>query len=300
MQLPDDGPEGPSRVQARAFLDVQRFLAAQSMPVPQVYAEDLAHGLMLLEDLGDETFEVRLHAMTPEVPETAETPGAWPALYGSAIDLLAQLHAACAPPRDPADCIAYRKHYDAALLRSELDHFREWGLEALHGQLSAADRTELDGHFDALTAAIVALPVGFVHRDYQSRNLIWSADRLTIIDFQDAFLGPAAYDLVALLCDSYVAVGPDLQTAMLARYAERRGYSADQHALLVQGFRLLSVQRKLKDAGRFVFIDRVRKNAAFLPYYPASLAYAAAALRELPQMAALRALLGRLLPGYPC
>jgi aminoglycoside/choline kinase family phosphotransferase len=290
MQLPDDGPEGPSRVQARAFLDVQRFLAAQSMAVPQVYAEDLAHGLLLLEDLGDDTFEVRLHATVPEQ---------WPALYGTAIDLLAQLHEACAPPRDAADCIAYRKHYDAALLRWELDHFREWGLEALHGPLSAADRVELDGHFDALTAAIVALPVGFVHRDYQSRNLIWAADRLTIIDFQDAFLGPEAYDLVALLCDSYVAVRPDLQTAMLARYAERRGFSAERCALLVQGFRLLSVQRKLKDAGRFVFIDRVRKNAAFLAYYPASLAYAAAALRELPQFTALRALLARLLPGYP-
>jgi len=290
MQLPDDGPEGPSRIQARAFLDVQRFLAAQRIGVPEVYAQDLEHGLLLLEDLGDETFEARLRS-SPQ--------GAWFELYGRATDLLAQLHTVCAPPRDPADCVAYRKHYDAPLLRWELDHFREWGLEALHGALSPSDRSELDAHFDALTAAIVALPVGFVHRDYQSRNLMWVGDRLTIIDFQDAFLGPAAYDLVALLCDSYVALGPELQAAMLARYAERRAFSRDAAALLVEGFRLISVQRKLKDAGRFVFIDRVRKNPDFLPHYPASLAYAAAALRELPQFAGLRALLARLVPGYP-
>jgi aminoglycoside/choline kinase family phosphotransferase len=240
--------------------------------------------------LGDETFEARLR-VTPKEH--------WGEPYGAAIDLLAQVHSVCAPPRDPQACIAYRKLYDATLLRWELDHFRQWGLEALHGPLSAADRAELDAHFDALTAAIVALPLGFVHRDYQSRNLMWVAGRLTIIDFQDAFVGPAPYDLVALLCDSYVTLEPALQLSMLARYAERRGFSAAAHAELVHGFRLISVQRKLKDAGRFVFIDRVRKNPDFLPFYPGSLAYAAAALRELPCQAGLRALLARVVPDYP-
>src|SRR5262245_9511888 len=62
MQLPEDGAEGPSREQARAFIDVQRFLALRGLPVPQLYAVDLPHGLLLLEDLGDETFEARLRA----------------------------------------------------------------------------------------------------------------------------------------------------------------------------------------------------------------------------------------------
>jgi aminoglycoside/choline kinase family phosphotransferase len=290
MQLPDDGPDGPSREQARAFLDVQRFLAAHQIRVPEIYAHDLPHGLMLLEDLGDETFERRLRGQSSEH---------WPRTYTIAVDLLARMHALYVPSRTAAECCAFGKRYEVALLRWELDHFREWGVEAMHSPLSAADRAELDAHFDALTSALAALPLGFVHRDYQSRNLVWApGDQLTVLDFQDAFIGPAAYDLVALLCDSYVELSADLQNTMLARYAAQRGFSASEAAQLERGFRLITVQRKLKDAGRFVFIDRVRNNPDFLVYYPGSLAYVARALRELPEFAGLHAWLARCVPGY--
>jgi N-acetylmuramate 1-kinase len=120
-----------------------------------------------------------------------------------------------------------------------------------------------------------------------------------VIDFQDAFIGPAPYDLVALLCDSYVAISPALQREMLERYAHRRGYSEPQFQALVHGFRLIAVQRKLKDAGRFVFIDRVRGDPDFLPYFRRSLQYAERALSELPELSELRTLLHRHMPGFP-
>lgn len=293
MRLPPEEPaDGPSRMQAHAFVDIQRFMASHGVAVPAVYAQDIGHGLLLLEDVGDVTFEQRLRQL-PEQPED------WYAPYSEAIELLARVHA-LPDHSQPEDSIALRRHFEATLLRSELDHFREWGLEALHGPLMAADRAELDAHFDRLTAAIVALPVGFVHRDYQSRNLMCAPDgRLVVLDFQDAFMGPFAYDLVALLCDSYVELDAGLQDAMLLRYAEARDYTAAQLTQLVHGFRLIAVQRKLKDAGRFVFIDRMRQNPNFLPYYPGSLAYAARALRELPEFADLRRCLSRLVPGLP-
>ena len=295
MQLPAeaDDPDNVALHQAHAFVDIQSFIMHSGLRAPRIYGDasaELAKRLLLLEDLGDETFDARLQAQPRE---------RWDALYGTAIDNLARFHEAGASAA-PSACIALRRHFDAALLRWELDHFREWGLEALHQPLSAAERSELDAHFDALTAAIVALPQGLVHRDYQSRNLMWAPDgALAIIDFQDAFLGPAPYDLVALLCDSYVAVDPQLQAAMLQRYGEQRAYSAAQHSALVRGFRLIAVQRKLKDAGRFVFIDRVRKNPDFVGYYPASLEYAARALAELPELAALQRCLQRVVPGFP-
>ena len=290
MRLPDEAADGPSRVQARAFVDVQRFLSEGGVPVPQLYAVDIERALLLLEDLGDQTFDAALRA----VPRSD-----WDVPYSSAIALLAQLHG-LAQHAQPEACVALRKRFEASLLRWELDHFRQWGLEALHGALAPADRAELDAHFDALTAAITALPLGFVHRDYQSRNLMWAPDgRLCVIDFQDAFIGPAAYDLVALLCDSYVDIDAGLQDAMLLRYAEERDFTAAQLTELVHGFRLIAVQRKLKDAGRFVFVDRVRGNPAFLPYYPGSLVYVARALRDLPGLAPLAACLRRLTPGFP-
>jgi aminoglycoside/choline kinase family phosphotransferase len=290
MQLPDDGVEGPSREQARAFIDVQQFLEARGLPVPAIHAVDLPHGLLLIEDLGDETFEARLRTRGQS---------AWPELYGQAIDLLARLHVAGTPAQDPLACIALRRRYEPTLLRWELDHFREWGLEAMVAPLSAADRAALDAQFDALTAALVALPTGFVHRDYQSRNLMCAPERgLVILDFQDAFIGPGPYDLVALLCDSYIDLSPELQAAMLDRYAAARGASASEREATRRGFRLITVQRKLKDAGRFVFIDRVRANPSYLRFYPGSLRYVALALRELPEFADLHTLLLRLVPAY--
>jgi aminoglycoside/choline kinase family phosphotransferase len=292
MQLPEPfGPGTAADTQARAFLDVRSFLAQTGIAVPELYASDFERGRLVLEDLGDLTFEARLRR---------DGPTALPALYGRAIDVLAELHTRCAPPQPPASCIAYRRRFDAALLRSELDHFREWGLEAVLGPLPANTRAELDGMFDALTGEITALPDGFVHRDYQSRNLMWpEADRLVVIDFQDAFVGPAPYDLVALLCDSYVDLERPFQRQMLERYFERRNFDAAQRDVFVRGFDLLTVQRKLKDAGRFVFIDRVRENADFLPFYAPSLRHVDRALAQLPKWSGLRTLLARVLPGFP-
>jgi aminoglycoside/choline kinase family phosphotransferase len=295
MQWPELDANGTSLdQQARAFIDVRSWLATRGIDVPAIHAVDLDARMMSLEDLGDVTFEARLHS---------DGAAAWEALYTRAIDLLAELHVRCAPPQPEQASIVYQRRLDARLLRWELDHFREWGIEALHPQLSAAVRADLDAAFDAFTDAIVALPDGFVHRDYQSRNLMWATpDRLVVIDFQDAFIGPAPYDLVALLCDSYVELGASLQQRLLARYAERRGYGDAEHAALRRGFDLITVQRKLKDAGRFVFIDRVRHNPSFLQYYGRSLGYVERALLALTDLAPARALHARLrevLPGFP-
>ncbi|HEX7478264.1 MAG TPA: phosphotransferase [Polyangiales bacterium] len=292
MQLPNDADNASaSRDQARAFIDVQRLLRGRGVPVPTIHLADLELGLLLLEDLGEQTFEARLRSL----PRAR-----WRGCYELAIDLLADMHAACEPPRESSECIAYGRRFDEKLLRWELDHFRQWGLEAPHGELAATARAQLDAQFDALTQTLLALPVGFVHRDYQSRNLMWApGERLVVIDFQDALLGPRPYDLVALLCDSYVDLDAQLQLAMLERYAQRRGLSRADSAELQRGFHLVAVQRKLKDAGRFVFIDRVRKNPSFLQHYPQSLRYVGRALAALPELQELSKLLARTLPGFP-
>jgi len=276
------------------FLDVQRLLEARGVPVPRVLAHDLAHRIVLLEDLGDETFEARLAAR----PRTE-----WMALYERAVDLLADLHERCA--RRDLSSVAYRRRFDLALLRWELDHFREWGLEALHGPLAAADRAELDRHFDALAERLSGAEVGFVHRDYQSRNLMWArpetagGEALVVIDFQDALIGPRPYDLVALLCDSYVELDLPLQRAMLDRYVSNAGLERSDAIDFERTFWLQAVQRKLKDAGRFVFIDRVRHNPDFLPWYAPSLRYVTRALAQLGGLGGLDTLLARLIPGSP-
>ena len=253
------------------FVNVQRYLARTGVRVPAIHAFLEPERLMVLEDLGDEMLETRLLAGDPAGP-----------LYERAVDQLARLRARSERAPDPG-CVAFGRSFDQALYRWELDHFREWLLEAWKGAvLSPAERPEVDRTFDAIAAALAAEPAGFTHRDYQSRNLmVLPGGEQAVIDFQDALLAPRQYDLVALLRDSYVELPPELVDGMLARYLARLeaegGPRLDPVAFRAT-FDLLTVQRKLKDAGRFVFIDRVRGNPGFLPSIPASLRYVREAL----------------------
>jgi aminoglycoside/choline kinase family phosphotransferase len=256
--------------------------------VPAIRAFEEAEGLMVLEDLGDEMLETRLLAGDPKAP-----------LYERAIDQLARLRARA--EARPGGCIAFTRAFDVDLYRWELEHFVEWGLEAWKGaRLSPAEREVVDDHFDRIARALEAEPKGFTHRDYQSRNLmVLPGGEQAVIDFQDALLGPRQYDLVALLRDSYVELEPPFVEALLRRYLDRlhaEGGPRLAHDPFRETFDLLTVQRKLKDAGRFVFIDRVKKNPGFLPNIPTSLRYVKAALARLPELAPLQALLARHVP----
>jgi len=270
------------------FVDVQRYLAGLGVRVPAILAFEEAEGLMVLEDLGDDMLETRLAAGDDRV-----------GLYERAVDQLARLRAGA--EAHPGGCVAFTRAFEASLYRWELDHFREWLLEAWKGAtLPAGERAELDGWFDRIAATLAAEPRGFTHRDYQSRNLmVLPGGEQAVIDFQDALLGPRQYDLVALLRDSYVELPDDLVEAMLRRYLARLGDEGGprlSYGPFRETFDLLTVQRKLKDAGRFVFIDRVRGNPGFLVSIPASLRYVREALARRPELAPLRRLLARHVP----
>jgi N-acetylmuramate 1-kinase len=123
---------------------------------------------------------------------------------------------------------------------------------------------------------------------------------LTWIDFQDALLGPSAYDLVALLNDSYQSFDRSFVEERLDEFAAIRQLDVAGRAQLGREFDVITVQRKLKDAGRFVFIDRVRNNPAFLPYVAPTLAKVRASLarlRDEEDMRAIEGILDRYLPG---
>jgi hypothetical protein len=292
MVLPPDAkPEEATKGGAPAenpFVDVQRYLAGLGVRVPAILAFDEGEGLMVLEDLGDEMLETRLLAGDARQP-----------LYERAVDALARLRVAA--EAHPSGSVAFTRSFDADLYRWELEHFVEWGLEAWKGaRLSGAERAVVDREFDRIARALDAEPKGFTHRDYQSRNLMVLPDGAqAVIDFQDALLGPRQYDLVALLRDSYVELPPELVESLLRRYLDRLAAAGGprlEYAPFRAVFDLLTVQRKLKDAGRFVYIDRVKKNPGFLVSIPASLRYVREAFARRPDLAELHAVLARHVP----
>lgn len=271
------------------FLEVRDLLASRGVAVPTVFAEDTARGWVLLEDLGDDTLAVYLE----------REPARREAVYVRAVTDVA---AAQARLEDlPAGCVVGSRAFDRDLLSWEIHHFREWALEARGIALTPADRAEYDGVAERLASRIAGWPRRFVHRDYQSRNLmVRPSGSLCWIDFQDALLGPRVYDLVALLNDSYQVFERVFVEARLDEYAHAAALGVEARAALGREFDLVTVQRKLKDAGRFVFIDRVKGNGAFLKFVEPTMAKVRSSLARLSDdedMRELSQMLSHICPG---
>jgi N-acetylmuramate 1-kinase len=286
-------PEGPTAEEidnggktARwPFLEVRELLAERGIDVPKVIAEDTARGWLVLEDLGERTLaEVLL-----------KTPAQKQALYTQAVADLARAQLALAEL--PAASIVRKRAFDFTLLHWEIQHFAEWGLDARGIRMQPEHKSAFDTVAARLAQRIADYPRRFVHRDYQSRNLMvreGALAPLVWIDFQDALMGPRVYDLVALLNDSYQQFDRAFVETRLAEFAEVQGLPAADAAALVREFDLCTVQRKLKDAGRFVFIDKVKGNPNFLKFVTPTIRKVRASLQRLqddPDMCKLHTVL---------
>lgn len=271
------------------FLNIARTLRREGLPVPDLLGWDPESRLMLLEDCGDETIAKAIPSWSLKEKES------W---YRRAIDLLIRLQQ-CRP--DPG-CIAFQRSFDTRLLNWEFEHFLEYGIEARGGdKIPPEARKKIVKEMDRIAAALVQLPTTLVHRDFQSRNLMIQGNRLRLLDFQDALQGPLPYDLVALLRDSYVRLEPDLLWRLVDYYVETKNRLAGSRLdrTVFRGmFDWMTVQRKLKDAGRFVFIDRIKKNPSFLPFIPTSLAYVREAFERQPELHPLWNLLKKFVPEW--
>ena len=117
---------------------------------------------------------------------------------------------------------------------------------------------------------------------------------LVLIDFQDALFGPYCYDLVALTRDSYIQLSTHQVQAIIDHYlSQRQDLKPDEFRA---AFSWQTIQRKLKDAGRFVYIERVKKNPDFLRFIQPSLGYVRSALEQSPELGRLHSILAELDP----
>ena len=293
MELPADPVKSEEASKAHEheelpFLNVQRYLDRIGVRVPRVLLDAVDKGFLVIEDLTDRTLEAALLEGRPRRE-----------VYAQAIDQLARLRAHAEAHPDPS-CLAWTRAFDEELYRWEFDHFLEYGLLARGARPSDDELQTLRRELARVSLELARAPRSFTHRDYQSRNImVLDSGEQVVIDFQDALQGPRQYDLVALLRDSYVELDRPLIDEMLARYLERFAVEGGPKLDLREFtafFDLLTVQRKLKDAGRFVFIDQVKKNPSFLKHIPSSLKYVKDALARRPDLAEVRAILAKHVP----
>ncbi len=244
------------------FLNVHRFLNAVGVRVPAVHGHWVEQGLMLLEDLGD----VCLWARVREAPEAEVI--RW---YRKAIDELLVLQLRGTKARDDG-CMAFRQAFDRRLYLWEFAHFIEYGVEAGDkGSLSAAGRRVLDTAFEGIARHLDSRPRVFSHRDYHSWNLMVHDDAVVVIDFQDALLAPAQYDLASLLNDRETphVVTPSVEDQLVDYYLTAMREWGETHPdrdEFRETYLLSALQRDFKVVGRFRYLDLVKGKPAYNRY----------------------------------
>ena len=276
-------------VQELAFLNVRRPLAQAGIPVPALYFYDEAAGLLYLQDFGD----VTLWYACAEGGTSAVR-----RYYPAAVDTLVRIHLHLTESKADG-CQAFSRSFDVPLLTWEFEHFLEYGVWVRRDKtpMCADHEKRICDAFDAIAEWMACQPRVFTHRDFHSRNLMVDGDRLGVLDFQDALLGPATYDLASLLRDSYVALDEAFVDEMIDRYITgmRAGLAPDVQARMLltdraefrRLFDFTSIQRNLKAAGRFVYIDRVKGNPKFLADVPRTLGYVRTNLEKYPEFSSL-------------
>jgi aminoglycoside/choline kinase family phosphotransferase len=176
----------------------------------------------------------------------------------------------------------------------------EYGIEDRFGiSIPKNEKEEMQYWASRLVDSITDITYGFTHRDFQSRNLMLFGYQFFIIDFQDALLGPPQYDLVALLRDSYVELPTQTMEGLINYYLaqrEKRKLNPMDPGGFRRHFFEITLQRKLKDAGRFQFIKTVKKNPNFLTHVPTSLKYVRDAFSRLPEYQPLQQLIAEFVP----
>jgi aminoglycoside/choline kinase family phosphotransferase len=271
------------------FVNILLHLAKADVAVPTLYYYDKPAGLLYLEDVGNVTLaEACGNATSPDTPE----------LYRRAVDALVRLHLRATFPADPA-CLAFGRAFDVPLLMWEFDHFIEYGIEKRAGTvLPEAEREQIRTEMRKIAEVLADQPRVFTHRDYHSRNLMVQDERLRVLDFQDALMGPASYDLASLLRDSYLSLDEELIDELVVRYLEGRAKAgAPLDRMTFQRlFDLTSIQRNLKAAGRFVYILLEKDNDRYLQYIPRTLGYVKRNFERYRDLRPLRKALSRHVP----
>lgn len=273
------------------YVNVHRFLAGLGVAVPALYLDASGEGLLLLEDVGDQTLWDAVQGQ----PETAVA-----ALYRQAIDQLLLIQLQGTARADPA-CLAFRQSFDARLYEWEFEHFIEYGLNKRIGEPAAADLRIMRAHFAALARFLDRQARYLSHRDFHSWNLFVHEGRIRVIDFQDALLAAAPYDLATLLGDrdTPLVIHPGLERALLGYYCEgweRCGGPRWDESQLWDVYSACALQKAFKVVGRFHYLNSVRGKPGYLRYLPSTLRQIARLLSQRPELHELRTALARYFP----
>jgi tRNA threonylcarbamoyl adenosine modification protein YjeE len=249
----------------KPFVAIAGGLRARGFSAPAIHHTDLDDGFLITEDFG-----------SAGVVE-GDPPAPIAERYEAATDMLAALHREALPETLPltAELNYAIPGFDTDALLVEVGLMPEWYLPDRGAPLTDDLRAEFVAIWRDLLSKPASAPKTWVLRDFHSPNLIWLGDRqgiqkVGIIDFQDAVLGPAAYDLVSLLQDARIDVPEPLELALLTRYikARRAADPAFDPAGFAELYAIMSAQRNTRLLGTFARLNRRDGKPQYLRHQP--------------------------------
>jgi tRNA threonylcarbamoyl adenosine modification protein YjeE len=249
----------------KSFVAIDNGLRGRGLSAPAIHHGDLDAGFLITEDFGSAGFV------------EGDPPAPIAERYEAAADVLAALHRETLPEILPlAPQISYAiPTFDTDALLVEIGLMLEWYLP----DRGVDPTNNLCAEFVMMWRDLLAKPAAaaktWVLRDFHSPNLIWLGERsdiarVGIIDFQDAVLGPPAYDLVSLLQDARVDVPEALELALLTRYIKTQRANDDSFdpAEFAELYAIMSAQRNTRLLGTFARLNRRDGKPQYLPHQP--------------------------------
>ncbi len=249
----------------QAFVAIDDLLAKNGLRVPQMRAVDIDAGLLILENLGLEGIRA------PSGEPVAER-------YEAAGRFLAHLHGVQWP--DHAPVAGYPDHiiapFDRDAMIMEVSLVGQWYAPRMMGRkLTDAEAHAYEAAWNTVLDDISDCEKSLLLRDYHSPNLFWfedaqGANKIGTIDFQDAMIGPAAYDVASLALDARVTITPELEKAVVDAYCDARrklGHVFDEAAFRM-AYAAMGAQRNAKLLGLFVRLDERDGKPHYLAHLP--------------------------------
>ena len=274
------------------FLSVHQYFQDSGVRVPELYCFSSEKGLFLIEDLGDLSLEKYFwncfHPGNPKLDRFGKNSDSlnFPSkrrkslkgtskenlfkMYTKAVDQLVRIHSLCFEEKNQKFCTAYEQEFSVEKLLWELNFSKNHLLKGLlEVSISEAAEKMLEKEFEDLCTKLYSSPQVICHRDFHSRNVMVQSGEVVIIDFQDARMGPVAYDLVSLFHDSYVCLDSSFIRCLMDYYRDhfpyfkRLGLGEECWQRL---FEQQILQRCFKACGSFAGFKRLGNNSSYLSY----------------------------------
>ncbi|MGZ3773556.1 MAG: aminoglycoside phosphotransferase family protein [Bdellovibrio sp.] len=259
------------------FLSVLNHFSKSGVHVPEVIAMSPKEGLVLLEDLGDLTLERKFW-------ENQNQDAALD-FYQMAVDEVVKIHHQAT--LNKSDCTAFKIQFDTEKFLWEMNYGKDNLISGiLKFNFTESLQKEISDIFFSISNRLDKEPKRIAHRDYHSRNLMIKLDKMSVIDFQDARLGPIQYDLVSLMRDSYVDINDSMAKSLIDYYLDRSkeflpsDFSREHFDRI---YELQSIQRCFKACGSFASFFHLRQDRRYLKYLPGTLRRVMKAINEFPE-----------------